>query len=271
MFSTTTNIDINQNIEKTELLTPDREKSPKQSDIKHSDGAPLQTLHSAQTSAPSQPLPSNTLSDNIDKTIKDPGWKIDQVIRKMSVPLIDSKVDDDEKRENGGSNLARTPEPNTHHNFENKAFIDLDGGPFRADDRQHSVKDRHSEQKDEVPMFENNTFIEVSCNNTTDKSKQDDKRMKTQKDFLTKKKSVIEETFDIIAEGEKTMSNILNDRDEVKQYSPVYKKEREELFKTTNTLPEKEDGTQVYKSSVDFELSSDPPTFHRFSMQFSHL
>ena len=47
----------------------------------------------------------------------------------------------------------------------------------------------------------------------------------------------------------------------------MYKKEREELFKTTKASPEKESDTQVYKSSVDFKLNNtDPPTFYKTSV-----
>ena len=211
----------------------------------------------------SSPKPNNSLDDNINKSEKVPEWKIDQVIRKMSVPLVDSKADDE--KENIRSNRANT-ELNTQ-TFENKAFINIDA-PIKTDDIKAAVKDKDCKKKDEAPLFENNAFIEVSCGNVNmDKAKQVDKNIKSSIDFAPKKKSVMEETFDIIAEGERTISSILNDQDEVKQYSPVYKKEREDLFRTTKNSPEKEFDNPVYKSSVNFELNStEPPTFYKTSV-----
>ena len=259
IFSSTTNIDINQNIEKAEseidpVTEPDCGKSPKLSESKH----PTQKCPSLT------PKPNNTLDDKISKAVKVPEWKIDQVIRKMSAPLIDSKAEDE--KENYRSNQANT-ELNTH-TFENKAFINIDAPPKKAEDINAVLKDKDCDKKDELPLFENKAFIEVSCGSSnSERTKPVDKKKKISLDIAPKKKSVMEETFDIIAEGEKTISSILNDQDEVKPYSPVYKKEREELFKTTNVSPEKEPDAQVYKSSVDFELNnSDPPTFYKTSV-----
>ena len=249
IFSSTTNIDINQNVEKkgesSEIdptpCEPDCGKSHKLSESKQS----------TQKCPSLQPRPNKTLDE----------LKIDQFIRKMSAPLIDSKAD--EKNEDYKSNHTKS-ELNTQ-TFENKAFINIDAPLKEAE--SVILKDKECEKKDELPTFENKAFIEVVSSINNDKTEQLDKKMKATMDFPPKKKSVMEETFDIIAEGEKTISSILNDQEEVKPYSPVYKKEREELFKTTKASPEKESDIQVYKSSVDFKLNNtDPPTFYKTSV-----
>ena len=250
-------IDINQNVEKVEsetaLLSQDlgRGKSQKLPD-KHDEG-------STQFPQSSPSKPNNTLDDNINKSENVPEWKIDQVIRKMSAPLPDSKADD-------GKENCRFNQANTGKTFEKEAFHNID----TTKNKDISLNDKDCEKKKDLPLFENKAFIEISSCGTvnTEQAKQVDKNMKAAQDFAPKKKSVIEETFEMIAEGEKTISSILNDQDEVKQYSPVYKKEREELFKTTKPSQEKEsDATQVYKSSVNFELNNtNPPTFYKTSV-----
>ena len=182
IFSSTTNIDINQNIEKAETDTippseSDCGKSHKLTESKH-EGVNKQSPPKCQSSSPK---PNNSLEDNINKSGKVPEWKIDQVIRKMSVPLVDSKADDE--KENIRSNRANT-ELNTQ-TFKNKAFINIDA-PLKTDDIKAALKDKDYEKKDELPLFENKAFIEVSCGNVNmDKAKQVDKNIKSSIDFLS--------------------------------------------------------------------------------------